>query len=179
MFKLFLICATFFIAILTFGQERITPNDFESYSDSELQMSISSYEEDAGGYSLPSIGDLHVLIVFAEFPDDNYDTSNPRWIKGQAPTNMNDWIDQSWSTTPTQGSLTHYFNEMSGNRLHFTGDVQHVVAPHSRSWYNSNSKKDMIFKKRYYKILIQVLIILIMITGLLMGITIISREVMI
>ncbi|MFA8342906.1 MAG: T9SS type A sorting domain-containing protein, partial [Rhodothermaceae bacterium] len=97
-----------------------------------------SYVEGGGGHALPSIGNLHILIVFAEFPDDNYQPSNSRWIKGQAPANMNGWIDQTWSASPTQGSLTHYFNEMSDNRFHVTGDVVHTMAPHTREWYVAN-----------------------------------------
>lgn len=51
---------------------------------------------------------------------------------------MNNWVDQTWSSTPTQGSLTHYFNEMSGNKLHFIGKEVHFVAPHTRNWYMTN-----------------------------------------
>lgn len=44
------------------------------------------------GYILPSIGTVNVLMVFAQFPDDNYDINNSIWIKGQSPANMNNWI---------------------------------------------------------------------------------------
>ncbi|MBA4320577.1 MAG: hypothetical protein C0412_19455, partial [Flavobacterium sp.] len=51
---------------------------------------------------------------------------------------MNDWVDQTWSSNPTQGSLTHYFNEMSGNKLHFIGKEVRRTAPHTRDWYLAN-----------------------------------------
>lgn len=94
-----------------------------------------------GGYALPSEGTISVLFVFAQFPDDNYDTLNTTWVKGQAPTDMQGWIDQTWSSNPTQGSMTHYFNEMSFNKLKFIGKTVSVVTPQTRAWYLANNKK--------------------------------------
>ncbi len=94
-----------------------------------------------GGYLLPSEGTINVLCIFAQFPDDNFDTSNPTWVKGQAPVYMQGWVDQNWTTNPTQGSMTHYFNEMSFNKLKFTGKTVSVITPHSRQWYLDNNKK--------------------------------------
>jgi len=79
-----------------------------------ITASIQEVAAQSRGRWLPSEGTINVLIVFAEFPDDNYDINNTKWVKGNAPQNMNNWVDQTWSATPTQGSLTHYFNEMSG-----------------------------------------------------------------
>ncbi|MEW6653769.1 MAG: T9SS type A sorting domain-containing protein [Bacteroidota bacterium] len=103
-----------------------------------ITASIQEVAAQSKGRWLPSEGTINVLIVFAEFPDDNYDINNTRWVKGNAPQNMNNWVDQTWSSTPTQGSLTHYFNEMSGNKLRFVGKEVHVVAPHTRDWYKTN-----------------------------------------
>lgn len=94
-----------------------------------------------GGYLLPSEGTINVLFIFAQFPDDNFDTSNSTWVKGQAPIDMQGWVDQTWTTNPTQGSMTHYFNEMSFNKLKFTGKTVSVITPHSRQWYLENNKK--------------------------------------
>lgn len=94
-----------------------------------------------GGYALPSEGTINVLFIFAQFPDDRHDTLNATWVKGQAPTNMQSWIDQSWSTNPMQGSMTHYFNEMSFNKLKFIGKTVSVVTPQTRAWYLANNKK--------------------------------------
>ncbi|MHB8905748.1 MAG: T9SS type A sorting domain-containing protein [Melioribacteraceae bacterium] len=103
-----------------------------------ITVSLPAVAAQNKGRFLPSEGIINVLIVFAEFPDDNYDINNARWVKGNAPQNMNNWIDQTWSSNPTQGSLTHYFNEMSGNKLHLIGKEVHVVAPHTRDWYLTN-----------------------------------------
>ncbi|MCH7723745.1 MAG: hypothetical protein IIC76_10520 [Bacteroidetes bacterium] len=94
-----------------------------------------------GGYVLPSEGTINVLFVFAQFPDDNHDTSNTTWVKGQPPANMQSWVDQSWSANPTQGSMTHYFNEMSFNKLKFIGKTVSVITPETRAWYLANNKK--------------------------------------
>lgn len=94
-----------------------------------------------GGFALPSEGTIRVLFVFAQFPDDNHDISNSTWVKGQAPANMQSWVDQSWSANPTQGSMTHYFNEMSFNKLKFIGKTVSVITPQTRAWYLANNKK--------------------------------------
>ncbi len=94
-----------------------------------------------GGYKLPSIGTINILLVFAEFPDDNYDTTNTRWIKNSPPTNMANWVDETWSTNPTIGSLTDYFNTMSGNKLKITGKEIYIKAPRTREEYQSLSMK--------------------------------------
>ncbi|MFA3784169.1 hypothetical protein ABRY23_14005 [Melioribacteraceae bacterium 4301-Me] len=75
-----------------------------------ITASIQEVPAQSRGRWLPSEGTINVLIVFAEFSDDNYDIYNSRWVKGSAPQNMNNWVDQTWSSNPTQGSLTHYFN---------------------------------------------------------------------
>jgi len=96
-----------------------------------------TYTYGAGGYKLPSIGTINILLVFAEFPDDNYDTTNTRWIKNSPPTNMANWVDETWSTNPTIGSLTHYFNTMSGNKLKIIGKEIYIKAPRTREEYRS------------------------------------------
>jgi hypothetical protein len=68
------------------------------------------WEGQIGGYVLPSEGTINVLFIFAQFPDDNWDIYNSSWSRGQAPANMQNWVDQIWSANPTQGSMTHYFN---------------------------------------------------------------------
>ena len=98
------------------------------------------------GNVLPSIGTVNVLVVFAQFPDDNYDIYNSSWPKGDDPSDMNNWINETWTSNPTQGSLTHYFNDMSWDhsantaRFKFTGKTVSVTSPHTRQWYLANSK---------------------------------------
>ncbi|MCP5062474.1 MAG: hypothetical protein GY936_08430 [Ignavibacteriae bacterium] len=99
--------------------------------------STTGYTYGAGGFKLPSIGELNVLIVFAELSDDNYLTTDSRWITEHAPNDMNNRVDQTWSTNPTQGSLTHYFNEMSHNKFKFTGKEVYITTNKTRAEYKS------------------------------------------
>lgn len=96
--KFSLIILSFYLsAISTLAQNYSvgTVNEFEGITESV------SYVDGGGGYAITSTGSLHVLIIFAEFPDDNYDIYNTRWVKGSTPQNMNSWVDQTWSTNPT------------------------------------------------------------------------------
>ena len=92
------------------------------------------------GMWLPSIGEINVLFIFTQFPDDNYDTLNSRWPKGSEPIDIGKWVDEKWSENPTQGSMTHYFNEMSFDKLKFIGKAVSAISPHSRKWYLQNRK---------------------------------------
>ena len=94
---------------------------------------------DNHGIILPSIGTVNILLVFAQFPDDSYDTANVLWPKGQAPADENKWINETWTDNPIQGSLTHYFNDMSFNKFKFIGKTVSVIAPHTRQWYLDNN----------------------------------------
>jgi M6 family metalloprotease-like protein len=114
----------------------VEPNEI-----SILPGTTAKYLPCAGGLYLPSIGDIHIMIIFAEFPDDTYETSDPRWIKGYPPANMNNWIDSIWTGYPTQGSLTHYFAEMSKDKYKVTGDVFHVITAQNRKWYRKHSMR--------------------------------------
>ncbi len=92
-----------------------------------------------GGRYKTASGNLHILIIFAQFLDDNYQPTNSYWPVDSDPANMNNWVDQTWSSNPTQGSLTHYFNEMSGDRLKVTGECISVTTQHTRNYYIGNS----------------------------------------
>jgi len=109
--------------------------DYSYRTVNEIVGTSSGYTYGGGGYAITATGSLKVLIIFAEFPDDNYDINNSRWVKGNAPANMSSWVDATWSSSPTQGSLTHYFNVMSLNQLHITGETMHVIAPRTRQQY--------------------------------------------
>ena len=106
-----------------------------------LPRATAKYLPCSGGLYLPSIGDIHIMIIFAEFPDDTYETSDPRWIKGYPPADMNNWIDPTWTGNPTQGSLTHYFAEMSRDNYKVTGDVFHVITARNREWYRMHGMR--------------------------------------
>jgi len=92
-----------------------------------------------GGYYLSSTGTIKILIIFTQFPDDNFDTANLSWPKNGSPYNINKWVDSIWTSNPTKGSLTHYFNEMSFNKLHVIGKSVWIKTPHERRWYIANN----------------------------------------
>ncbi len=99
-------------------------------------------KDQPGGRDLPSIGSIHALFIFAQFPDDNFLPGDKRWPAGGAPLRMTNhtWVDSVWTDNPTPGSMTDYFNQMSFNKLKFTGECDTVTAPHSREWYFNNKK---------------------------------------
>jgi len=88
-----------------------------------------------GGRYITASGTLNVLFVYVQFPDDNFLPSNTDWPKGQAPTFMNATVDAVWSTNPTPGGFTDYFNQMSFNALKITGSSVSVITPHTRAFY--------------------------------------------
>jgi M6 family metalloprotease-like protein len=92
-----------------------------------------------GGRYITAQGALNVLFIYVQFPDNNYAPNNPNWPRGSAPAYMNATVDSVWSTTPTPGGFTDYFNQMSFNTLRVTGKSVSVVTPHSRSWYLQNN----------------------------------------
>lgn len=93
------------------------------------------------GRYLPSIGEINVLFIFVQFPDDKLDPENPIWPKGEEPANMKKWVDEKWSENPIRGFMTHYFNEMSFNKFKFVGKSVSIISPHSRKWYLDNKKR--------------------------------------
>ncbi|MGD8782147.1 MAG: T9SS type A sorting domain-containing protein [Ignavibacteria bacterium] len=135
--KFIFICAVLFFII---GQTNAQISE-ATYNYFHGEITSGSWTGDTDGYALPSHGQIHVLIVFAQFSDDNYDIYNSDWQKGSAPANMNSWIDQTWSSSATAYSLTDYFNQMSLNALKITGKAVSVTAPHTRQWYLDNSKE--------------------------------------
>ena len=95
-----------------------------------------------GGWDLPSSGSIHVLFIFAQFPDDNYLPNDKRWPKGDIPERMKNhtWVDSAWNENATPMSITDYFNQMSFNKLKFTGTADTITVPHTRDWYYENHK---------------------------------------
>ncbi len=103
---------------------------------------VSMPQINSRGYALPAQGNIHVLFIFAQFPDDNYMPDDPQWKKGDEPQRMKDntWVDSTWNEKATPWSMTDYFNVMSFNKLKFTGGMDTVTIPHSREWYFQNRK---------------------------------------
>ena len=104
----------------------------------EGEMPAVNYNNQIGGYALPSEGTINVLVVFAQFPDDNYDIGNSSWPKGGNPGNYTNWVDQTWTGNPTPWSLTDYFNQMSLGKLKMIGKEVSLTTLHSREWYLQN-----------------------------------------
>ncbi|MCE1189377.1 MAG: T9SS type A sorting domain-containing protein [Ignavibacteria bacterium] len=115
-----------------------------NYRTKEKVMPVRTCSQ-VGGLFLPSQGTLRVLIVFCKFPEDSYTPSDPAraqlWPLNGNPYNMNSWVDTSWTGTPTPGSLTDYFDQMSLHNLHVIGDVVSVTALHTKDYYIYNHKR--------------------------------------
>ncbi len=126
-----------------FGQQNLfLDSGNQMYTkNSDNALSPSVWKGQIGGFILPSTGTVNVLIIFSQFPDDNFDTTNALWPKGSDPIDKNDWISKTWTGNPTQGSLTHYFNEMSFNKFKFIGKIFSLLSPHTRQWYLDNGWK--------------------------------------
>ncbi len=99
-------------------------------------------KDQPGGRDLPSVGSIHALFIFAQFPDDNLLRDDKRWPAGGMPERMKEhtWVDSAWTENPTPGSMTDYFNQMSFNKLKFTGECDTITVPHTREWYFLNKK---------------------------------------
>ncbi len=93
----------------------------------------------SGGQWMKARDTVHVLIVFVQFPDDNYDPQYPLWPIGQPPTFMSTYIDSLSSQMSSNGNLTHYFREMSLGIFTLTGKTRVIVTPRTNQWYISNN----------------------------------------
>lgn len=94
-----------------------------------------SWNGSPGGKYIPSQGTLKTLIIFAQFPDDSLDVDHPEWPKNAAPRLLNTWVDSVESSTPTPGSLTDYFQQMSLGKFTLIGTTRSVIAPRTRQEY--------------------------------------------
>ncbi|MGE5401215.1 MAG: hypothetical protein ACM3S2_12490, partial [Ignavibacteriales bacterium] len=65
------------------------PLTLDQYNYYHAVSTITSSPTQTGGVILPSQGAVNVLFIFAEFPDDNYQTTDSRWPKGGYPDKYN------------------------------------------------------------------------------------------
>lgn len=100
-----------------------------------------------GGQWMTAKDTLHVLIIFVQFPDDQYDVNYSLWPKDQPPTFSNSYIDSLPSQMSSDGNLTHYFREMSLGAFKLTGKTRFVVTPRTRIWYRDNDWKRWLINK--------------------------------
>jgi hypothetical protein len=100
-----------------------------------------------GGMWMTTRDTLNVLVVFVQFPDDQYDSTYSLWPKNQPPTYLKTYIDSLASQQSTSGNLTHYFRQMSLNSFILIGKTRFVITPHSRSWYLANGYNRWLINK--------------------------------
>ncbi len=119
-------------------------NSFSSQPDEFCGMQgTTTPSSQLGGRYKPASGTFKVLVIYAQFTDDNTDISNPNWVKGQAPTYMNGTVDETWSANPTSGSMTHFFNDMSINTYKVIGKEVSIIMPQTMQWYYNNNLRTM------------------------------------
>ncbi len=88
--------------------------------------------EAKNGYSLPTAGEIRILVIYAEV---NYDV-NPQldrfpngtaaWPVGQLPTYKDNMFDLNWTGTPQQ-KMTRYYDECSFGNYRVLGDYFNAV----------------------------------------------------
>lgn len=96
--------------------------------------------ERTGGKYLPSEGNVHALLIFAQFPDDRYEPAESNWKLNQPPDYMSTFIDPSTDKISHNGNLSCYFDDMSLHKFQLTGKSIFVTTPHKREWYLDNKK---------------------------------------
>ncbi len=100
-----------------------------------------------GGKWIPSRDTFNVLVVFAQFPDDRFDTLNAPWPTRPLqsiftpPTYFSTFVDSTGALNSQNANMTHYFRAMSTNQFILTGTAYFVVTPHTRDWYLNNGKR--------------------------------------
>ncbi len=104
-----------------------------------LLFSLMGFMSSTPGYMLKSVHDtgeyLRMLVVFVQFPDDNTPVGD--WPVGKPPNYMNNFIDSQIRPNPTQGSITHYFKEMSMGRFNVIGESLYITTPHDAEYYST------------------------------------------
>lgn len=96
-----------------------------------------------GGRYIPSKTQnsfFRILVIFAQFPDDEWNIAWPEWPKGHAPAYINDFIDSTVSEHSNTGNITQYFRAMSLGAFTVIGNCYSVIAPRTRRWYSDNKK---------------------------------------
>jgi|GEM_PF-1244004 len=113
--------------------------------DSAYCPESSSVSVQVGGYQLPSVGTIRILMLFIDFPDDSLDPGNAAWPLSPSPTPMGGpsyrrtIIDSATSHVSHQHyNITNYFDQQSFGNLQVVGDVVYKQALHPLSWYAAN-----------------------------------------
>ncbi|HXF90367.1 MAG TPA: T9SS type A sorting domain-containing protein [Candidatus Nitrosotenuis sp.] len=118
--------------IFTFCMQLISSSQAEQFCS---MQGTSAASAQLGGRYKPASGTFKILVIYAQFTDDNTDINNSNWIKGQAPAYMNGTLDETWSSTPTSGSLTDFFNQMSFSQFKVIGKEVSITMPQTMQYY--------------------------------------------
>jgi len=76
-----------------------------------------------GGKHLPASGTVRVLVVFAQFKDDQQDPTNPNWPLNQLPAWSGQLFAGEQSNAYPEWTVSDYFSQMSNGRYHVIGDI--------------------------------------------------------
>ncbi len=133
------------IAFLLFSFSKNSFTVFKDGSESKINKQINSVhntDQVGGRYitSKTSNSYLRMLIIFAQFPDDGWDTLNSEWPKGNAPIYIHSFVDSTTTEMSNTGNITQYFRAMSLDSLIVIGNCYSIIAPHTREWYSENKK---------------------------------------
>ena len=136
--------AIFIVMILSFlfFQKTFAASGPDSNFVCGLTISLPASDQ-IGGIYIPSKTPnsyFRILVIFAQFPDDGWNTSWTEWSKGSAPTYMNSFVDSTTTEMSNIGNVTQYFREMSLGTFTVIGKSYSVIAPHTRQWYDNNNE---------------------------------------
>jgi M6 family metalloprotease-like protein len=98
-----------------------------------------------GGLYLPSLTPgnsfLKILIIFIQFPDDEWNPGFSQWPKLKPPVFMGSkFIDSTLNENSNNGNLTEYYRQMSLGKFNVIGKTYSMITPHSRDWYLKENK---------------------------------------
>jgi hypothetical protein len=85
-----------FVMLLLFTRSFAQTNEPECGLIPDMPAHDETILSQQGGLYITAQGDLKVLLVFVQFPDDN--SAHPYWPSGQAPNNMDLYIDPDMTT---------------------------------------------------------------------------------
>lgn len=93
-----------------------------------------------GGTYIPSIGTVRALMIFIDFSDDSYNSSDTTWPVGDGPSYLERIIDED-AGTPSgwQYNVTTFFNDQSFENLHLVGTAIYRQALHSYADYANDN----------------------------------------
>jgi len=143
-----------YVLISTFLNANTLASDsiIDSCANIQSDSSMYNYAINIGGKYFTSHGHVHCIVLFVEFPDDQYLPTHNFWPKGQAPRNLNTFYDTEENYPSGLYNISNYFYEMSktnglSNRLDLTGEGFYIILPHTRKWYADNSIKIDVINK--------------------------------